>query len=434
MKKIFVSVGLAAAGAAVMSSARAQSMEAEASPKLWNVSASLRGFYDDNYSVTPAQKGSFGVEFSPSVSANVAFGQTDIGIRYTFGMYYYLQRDQDGINPFDLTHTGDLWVDHAFNERWKLNLTDSAAVGQDPQLVQGGAVVRVNGNNLGNRFSAKLNTDWTRDFSTSLHYGNNIYVYSDNSVTNNPSNPSEAALLNRIEQNAGLDLQWHFTPDTIGFVGYNYSWVRYDGNGQIAAPFILINPPSPPRTIYYNSSARDFDAHYGYVGLTEQLTPNLSCSLRGGASLVDSFNDPVSPNTSVAPYADVSVTYTYRPGSYLQGGYTQNINSTDVSTPNAVTHHLTQYQETSTFYMDINHQFNSKLSGSLLGQYSYSSYKDGGYSGNGDDDFSASVSLNYQVNRHLSAEAGYNFDDLLSAINNRGYTRNRVYLGLSANY
>jgi hypothetical protein len=84
--------------------------------------------------------------------------------------------------------------------------------------------------------------------------------------------------------------------------------------------------------------------------------------------------------------------------------------------------------------MDINHQFNSKLSGSLLGQYSYSSYKDGGYSGNGDDDFSASVSLNYQVNRHLSAEAGYNFDDLLSAINNRGYTRNRVYLGLSANY
>ena len=418
-----------------MSSARAQSMEAEASPKLWNVSASLRGFYDDNYSVTPAQKGSFGVEFSPSVSANVAFGQTDIGIRYTFGMYYYLQRDQDGINPFDLTHTGDLWVDHAFNERWKLNLTDSAAVGQDPQLVQGGAVVRVNGNNLGNRFSAKLNTDWTRDFSTSLHYGNNIYVYSDNSVTNTTgANPSNAALLNRIEQNAGLDLQWHFTPDTIGFVGYNYSWVRYDGSGLIAPTFILINPPNPPRTVLYYSNARDYDAHYGYVGLTEQLTPNLSCSLRGGASLVDSFNDPVSPNTSVAPYADVSVTYTYRPGSYLQGGYTQNINSTDVAAPNAVTHHLTEYQETSTFYMDINHQFNSKLSGTLLGQYSYSTYKDGAYGGNGDDDFSASVSLNYQVNRHLSAEAGYNFDDLLSTINNRGYTRNRVYLGLSANY
>ena len=418
-----------------MSSARAQSMEAEASPKLWNVSASLRGFYDDNYSVTPAQKGSFGVEFSPSVSANVAFGQTDIGIRYTFGMYYYLQRDQVGINPFDLTHTGDLWVDHAFNERWKLNLTDSAAVGQDPQLVQGGAVVRVNGNNLGNRFSAKLNTDWTRDFSTSLHYGNNIYVYSDNSVTNTTgANPSNAALLNRIEQNAGLDLQWHFTPDTIGFVGYNYSWVRYDGSGLIAPTFILINPPNPPRTVLYYSNARDYDAHYGYVGLTEQLTPNLSCSLRGGASLVDSFNDPVSPNTSVAPYADVSVTYTYRPGSYLQGGYTQNINSTDVAAPNAVTHHLTEYQETSTFYMDINHQFNSKLSGTLLGQYSYSTYKDGAYGGNGDDDFSASVSLNYQVNRHLSAEAGYNFDDLLSTINNRGYTRNRVYLGLSANY
>ena len=430
MKRFFVSVGLVA-GVATLPSVHAQNMEATASPKLWNVSASLRGFYDDNYSVSSANKGSFGFEFSPSISANVAFGQTDIGVKYTFGLFYYLQRADVGLDPLDLSHTGDLWLDHAFNERWKLNVTDSLAVGQDPQLVQGGAVIRVAGNNVANRAKITLNTDWTKDFSTSVHYGNSLYIYSNNN-TNNPANPSVAALLNRKEQNAGIDLQWHFAPETVGFVGYNYSWVRYDGNAQIAAPFLLLIPT--PRLVQYFSNSRDYNAHYAYVGLSQQITPNLSCNLRGGASLVDLYNDPVSPSTSVSPYADLSATYSYRPGSYVQAGYTHNINSTDIAAPNAITHHLTAYQESSTFYLDINHRFNSKLSATLLGQYAYSSYQDGAYSGNGDDSINASFSLNYQLNRHLSAEAGYNFSDLLSSIQGRANARNRVYLGLSANY
>jgi hypothetical protein len=430
MKRFFVSAGLAASVAG-MTSIHAQSMQAGTSPKLWNVSANLRGFYDDNYSVSSAQKGSFGFEFSPSISANVAFGQTDIGVKYTFGLFYYLQRADNGLNPLDLTHTGDLWLDHAFNERWKLNVTDSLADGQDPQLVQGGAVVRVNGNNLGNRANIKLTTDWTKEFSTAVRYGNNLYIYSNNSNTN-AANPSEAALLNRIEQNAGIDLQWHFAPETIGYVGYNYSWVRYDGNAQIAAPVTIIFPT--PRIVQYFSSARDYNAHYGYLGLSHQITPNLTANARGGASIVDLYNDPVSPSTSVAPYADLSLTYTYRPGSYVQAGYTHNINSTDIATPSAATHQLTAYQESSTFYLDINHRFNSKLSATLLGQYEYSTYKDGAYGGNGDDQINASIDLNYQLNRHLAAQAGYNFSDLLSSIQGRGNARNRVYLGLSANY
>jgi hypothetical protein len=207
MKKIFVSVGLAAAGVAGWSSASAQSLEAGATPKLWNVSASLRGFYDDNYAVAQNKKGSFGFEFTPSVSANVDLPQTDIGVKYTLGLYYYLQRANVGLNPLDVTHQGDLWVDHAFNERWKLNLADSLAVGQDPQLVQGGAVVRVAGNNLANRAQATLNTEWTKPFSTATHYGNNLFIYQNNNNSpTNGANPSNAALLNRIEQNAGIDL------------------------------------------------------------------------------------------------------------------------------------------------------------------------------------------------------------------------------------
>ena len=42
--------------------------------------------------------------------------------------------------------------------------------------------------------------------------------------------------------------------------------------------------------------------------------------------------------------------------------------------------------------------------------------------------------LTYQINTHLSVDAGYNFDDVTSEIAGYSYTRNRVYLGLTANY
>jgi hypothetical protein len=444
MKKIFVTVGLAAAGAAGWSSASAQSMEAGAEPKFWNVSASLRGFYDDNYAVAQNKKGSFGVEFTPSISANIALKQTDIGVKYTFGMYYYLQRASSGINPLDMTHQGDLWLDHAFNQKWKLNLTDSIAMAQDPQLIQGGSVIRVAGNNIANHAMATLNTEWTKQFSTAVRYGNNLYNYNNNGVTN-AANPGVAGLLNRMEQNAGIDLQWHFSGETVGFVGYNYSWVRYSGNGHIAEDF---NAAPSPFFYSYFSYNRNYNAHYGYVGVSHEFSPSLSGSARVGVSdteVLHSYDEkfivgpsiyyrPGPSSASLAPYVDTSLIYTYRPGSYLQGGFTHNINSTDVATPSTATHLLTEYQESSVFYANIHHRFNPKLTGSILGQYQYSTFKEGAYSGKGDTDLIAGCNLNYQLNRYLSAEVGYNFDDLISSIGGRANTRNRVYLGLSANY
>ncbi len=394
-------------------------MEAGPSPKIWNVAANLRGFYDDNYAVAHNKQGSFGFEVSPSVSVNESYQQTDLGVRYTFGMYYYIQRADNGLNPLDYTHQGDLWLDHAFNERFKLNVTDSLVIAQDPALFQGGSQVRVNGNNLNNHAAVTLNAEWTRQFSTATHYSVNYIEYSD-SGTNSASNPNNAALLNRIEQNVGIDFQWHFQPETMGFIGYNYSWVQYLGDSLIST--------SPDQY----SSARNSRTHYGYVGLSEQFSPNLSGTARVGASLTDIYNTD-SPYTSLAPYADINLTYTYTAGSYVQAGFTQDQNATDVVAP-GTNGRLTAYQESSVFYMDVNHQFTPKLSGSLTSQYQYSSYKEGAYSGTGDNSINAGINLNYWINQHFSANAGYNFSELFSDINGRGNSRNVVYLGLGANY
>ncbi len=66
MKKIFfVSAGLAVIGAAnLYADAYAPDLTASDASKIWNVSGTLRGFYDSNYTTTPTPQSSWGFEFS----------------------------------------------------------------------------------------------------------------------------------------------------------------------------------------------------------------------------------------------------------------------------------------------------------------------------------------------------------------------------------
>src|ERR1700761_2213105 len=107
MKKFFVSTGLAAIGIAGIQAAYGEGLDI-VSPKAWSISGTLRGFYDDNYDISNTKRGSWGTELSPTVSLNVPLKQTDMGIRYTYGLYYYNDRDQIGDNPFDQSHQVDV--------------------------------------------------------------------------------------------------------------------------------------------------------------------------------------------------------------------------------------------------------------------------------------------------------------------------------------
>ena len=72
MKNFFIFVGLAAAGSASLQ-ACAQELNSMQSTKIWSVSSTLRGFYDDNYTTSPNgnKQGSAGYEVSPSVQFSV---------------------------------------------------------------------------------------------------------------------------------------------------------------------------------------------------------------------------------------------------------------------------------------------------------------------------------------------------------------------------
>jgi hypothetical protein len=426
MKTFFISAGLVAAGAAGMQSVFADDSIPAPSPKIWSVSATLRGFYDDNYSTANTKKGSFGIELTPSASINASLPQTDIGFRYTYGLYWYQERQILGQNAIDQTHQVDFWLDHAFNERWKTTVSDTLAVGQEPELLNpsgGGNPVpfRVNGNNLGNHFNATLDTQWTRQFSTSLHYQNDFYDYQNTGWDPTTDTASLAGLLNRVDQNIGFDLQWHFQPETMAFVGYSFDWVNYTSDELISAP-----------PYNYHSDSRNSYTHQVHVGLQHQFTANLGGTISAGAQYTDSYNDPLDNSGSWSPYANISLNYTYLPGSYVQVGFSQNVNSTYVAQV-ASNGSLTQYQESSTIFGSVNHRFTEKLLGSAIAQYIYSDFHDGGSLGP-DVQYSLGLNLSYQFNHYLSADIGYNYDKLRSDVIGSAYERNRYYIGLTATY
>ena len=422
MKKIVISTGFAAVGAIALQPALAANMDS-VSPKAWSVSGTLREFYDDNYNTSANNRqGSWGTELTPTIAYNLPLQQTDLGIRYTYGLYYYQNRLDLHENPFDQTHQVDLWLDHAINERWKVRATDTFSVGQEPELLQTPSTpYRVNGNNLANHANFYLDTQWTKEFGTSLHYGNDFYNYQNRGFNTTNSTYSLAGKLNRTEQRVGLDGQWTFDPQTMVFAGYTYSWSDYYGNeviGQYLGLPIM-------------SDARNNQEHEAHVGLQHQLTANLSLSGQLGVQY-STDNNPYQKSDYVSPTASFSASYTYAPGSYIQLGVSQSRNATDIASV-GTDGSITQDQNTTAVYADINHKLTEKLMVTGIARYSYS-YFEGGAESGADKFLNLGLNLSYAINRHLSADIGYNFDQLFSQLDQRGFTRNRGYMGLTASF
>src|SRR5476651_994934 len=118
MKKFITSIGLVAVGTARLQAAYAPGLNSMETSKMWSVSATLRGLYDDNYTTAQDHKQrSLGFVVKPSISLNLPMYQTLLSMRYTYGLFYYQDRQDKGQKPVDQTHQFDLSLDHAFNER-----------------------------------------------------------------------------------------------------------------------------------------------------------------------------------------------------------------------------------------------------------------------------------------------------------------------------
>lgn len=449
MKKIFVSAGMAALGAMSLhaqSSPYAPDLTAVNGMAPWSVSGTLRGFYDDNvYTSQRGQMtGSAGFEFSPSISLIMPLQQTELGLRYTYGLYYYQQRETHGEYPIDQSHEADLWIDHAFTERLEGKVEDTFISGFEPQLTSSaGYPYRTQANYIQNTGTLTLHTELSMLFSADLGYQNSWLDYAEHGATlasfsSGGTGASLAGLLNQDGHSIWLNLNYQYLPDLSFLVGYQFGLVNYTGNEPIGQNYFDGFPLGELRGEYYYSDNRDQWSQSVYVGGQYAAMANLSVSAQAGFEISDNYNLPSFDSSqspySYEPYANIAVTYTYMQGDYVQLGFTQSESSSATSDVDVYNGSLTLYTESSVLYATINHQITPNLVASIIGHYQYSSYVDGNNSGAGQDWYSLGVNLSYTFNPHLSAEIGYNCSYLTTAGPLYGYTDSQGYFGITATY
>ncbi len=466
MKKIFASIGAIALGATAVQADSAAGMALGGdNSKAWSVSATLRGFYDDNY--TTAAKGnerdSLGATISPSIAFKFPMDQTTLGFRYIYGATWYEDRSSinSGNNAWDQSHEFDALFSHAFSSRFSVDAMDSFVITQEPQLIAGSGVntfpYRTEGNNLRNHGEITFNGTITRQLSFVVGYQNTYYDYENVSPagSNNFNNgtglvdSSLSGLLDRMEHEALFNLRWQAQPKTVLIAGYNYKQVNYTSAEVIAnasaTPGTGNNYPDPifglPFTVpgvndFRASDTRDSRSHIFYGGVDQNFSKDLILSVRLGAQMIENYRAPANePNdTTTSPWGSLSLTYNGIQDTTVQVGFTHARNQTDVVTPDAATGSVTSDEETSVLYGSINHHFTPKLIGRLSAQWQDAQFYGGLYDGTSEKFFDAGVNFTYRFNEHFTSEIGYNFSQLNSDVPGRDYDRNRIYLGVTATY
>jgi len=431
MKKFITTAGIAALGAAGVQGAWAPGASSIETTKPWSVSATLRGFYDDNYTTRAKdevdangqslKRDSFGFEISPSAALNIFREQTSFGLSYVFDMRYYEDRED---HNSDFSHQINAKVSHAFSPRFKLDAYDSFVIAQEPSILDPNlntaSFLRTEGDNKRNTIGTSLTAGLTETLESVFTYTGTWYDYDQDGPG------SRSAILDRWEHLLSFNLRKPILERTVGVLGYQYGMVKYTSNDSLGVP----------GTPFVDPVTRDNHSHYGYLGVDQTFSPTLNGSLRGGVQATQ-YENPVAgqDDSQLGPYVDANITWAYTQGSYAQLGVRHNRIQTDVGllgtgTPN-------QDAEATTAYGSVSHRYGPFV-GSLMASYQHSKYFGGPSDGLADDYFGAGLNLTYEINKFLSTEAGYNFDRLSSGLDQlgifRSFSRNRVYIGIRATY
>src|SRR4051794_7587584 len=117
MNKFAASVGIVALSATALHAASPALTSADGN-KPWSVSATLRGFYDDNVNTLPTKQSSFGFEVSPNIRGVWSPDPTlVISGSYLFSAKYYGHQPIGNSDKSAFTHSFNAALQTAFSER-----------------------------------------------------------------------------------------------------------------------------------------------------------------------------------------------------------------------------------------------------------------------------------------------------------------------------
>ena len=399
MNRKIVTLGVAAFGVVGLQAADAG--------KVWEVTGSLRGFYDDNYTTSPEDlaEESWGIEVSPGINLTIGEGtDLEFSAGYAFGMRYYEDRNDE-----DYGHELGISLNKAFSNTSLLQLSDSFVIAQEPEILNGGTPLRTEGDNLRNTISASYRQVLAGNILGELGYGNSIFDYEE---------AIHSALLDRSHNQVNLDVIYDME-QTEYFVGYKFASTDFDG-GELKVP-----------GLDFKSDARDNDSHYGYVGVRHQLNKEFVASAQVGAQYVDYYNfnlmPGLIPEDETSPYVNASMAWGYAEGSQLVAGVSLARGATDLQAAD---------QETSAVYAQFLHKITAKVHGTLTARYQDSEISGGTERVDGKTEslMLLGASLTYAIADNIWTELAYNYDELDSDIPRRSFERNYLSIGIGTSY
>ncbi len=439
MKKIVACVGLAAIGAASTEAVFGQSSPSSGdNSKPWSVALALRGFYDDNINTSPQNKvDAYGFETSPSIWFGIPLEQTQISLNYTYSFIYYDHRPLNSTEKYDQTHTFNALVDHTFSERTQMTVADSFVVGQEPDSLRPpngflSSFQRISGSNIRNYGTISLTEQATPVFAVNVGYANAFYQYSDDTPIEDSGVASSAALLDRQEHTAHVDLRWQAQKETVALIGYQFGQFDYSGDQHISISGVNLTPPPTFVPGPLTSDSRNSRSHYGYAGVEHYFLPELFGSIHAGVRYTEYYNSP-DDETSTEPYVTANLRYTYTKESYVELGVTHDQSATDQFSVSSNGQSITTAADSTVVWTSVNHRIMPNLYGSVIGTFQYSSFVGGSYDTKSEKYYAVGVNLQYRFSPNLSGDVGYNFDKEDSDIIGN-WDRNRFYVGLTATY
>ncbi len=373
----------------------------ESLPLKWVVGVTAT--YDDNVapgSPNGGKESTFGISPYVGLSFVSITPQTTLDVFAKLGLVYYLDAP-DRIDNINSESRAGVNLTHRFNERLRFASR--------------------------NFISYEMEPDYSYGYATSRQSGEYFYWQTDNSIGY------------RWTERFGTYTGFSLTGANYDYANNDrFTWLVYNQARYVLGPQTVLTGDYRYSETSSDGLASDAQDHYVLIGAEQRFSPNTIGIIRVGAQFhsVDGGSSTSSPYLELALNSQVTQQFSVR--AFARYGIE---NYDTVVTPRSGI--LSEYDDRRTFRFGISSEYAISPMFSIFGGVDYipTSFERGSTISGGvsamdldEDIVNAFLGASMKINSYLTGTVSYNYTHSDSDIGGRNYNRNRISVGISAEF
>lgn len=378
----------------------------ESLPLKWVVGVSA--FYDDNVNAGNfgPEEGSFGLNPYVGLSFVNITPQTTWDVYARLGLIYYFDAPP-GVDDVNSQSRLGVNLTHRFDERLRFSSR--------------------------NFVSYELNPDYSYGYASSAQSGEYFYWQSDNSLG--------YRWTERLGTYTGIKLTGTSYPDSDSEDNDRLGWEAYNQFRYQMGPQTVLTLDYRYGQTEAGGNAQDYMDQYILVGAEHRFSPNTIGIVRAGVQL----HDVTDGENFTSPYVEFAMSSQVNQQLSVRAYARYGMEGYDTVQYDSVAG-LVDYADTTSLRLGVSSEYVISPMFSVFGGVDYlPTWYEGGQSLQtppfigaisdlNSDIFNANLGLSVRFNDLLTGTLSYNFTDSTSDIDGQDYTRNRINVGLSAEF